>query len=301
MFFPILTAALASAASARSVRPPIFAQEPILNQPVNDEGYRIPTVHESLVLARRILHLTTIGTLVSTFPSPSSSLPSDFSQQHVNVQEYTAYENRPAEVAGSPVGLMEYYADCEPYTGNPTLLAIDIATPYRNYAAGSNISLHVRWWPTQKNTYLPYLDLATDAHDEDPTEIPTPHTPAALPRFSLHGYLEPIPAEDLASRLIPACFMHAHPDSALWQPGNDIHTSHYVRLVVEHVYWFGGFGDRARIGWLPIEEWRNVTMHEVAQARLPGESRGRRHEPAQLEEEAEAREEKRRMERGSTG
>ncbi len=65
--------------------------------------------------------------------------------------------------------------------------------------------------------------------------------------------------------------MKAHPDSVLWQPGNDIHESDYVRFVVEHVYWFGGFGDRAQIGWLPIEEWRNVTMDEVAECRLPGE------------------------------
>jgi hypothetical protein len=60
----------------------------------------------------------------------------------------------------------------------------------------------------------------------------------------------------------------------LWQPGNDIsHESEYMRLVVEHVYWFGGFGDRARIGWLPLEEWQNVTMEEIEACRLPGEEK----------------------------
>ena len=44
-----------------------------------------------------------------------------------------------------------------------------------------------------------------------------------------------------------------------------------MRFVVEHVYWFGGFGDRARIGWLPIEEWQSVTKGEIEQCRLPGE------------------------------
>ncbi|TKA64848.1 hypothetical protein B0A55_08286 [Friedmanniomyces simplex] len=222
-------------------------------------------------MARRIMHLSSLGTLVSTFPEPSHA----FTPNSNEGDEVYAYENRPQEMAGSPIGLMEYYADCEPETGNPTLLAINIATPYRNYAAGSNISLQIRWWPTQSNSY----DLSASSHVaqleneeiEDDEDIPTPHTPAALPRFSLHGRLEPIPAKDLVASLVPACFMRAHPDSLLWQPGNDIHTSQYMRFVVEHIYWFGGFGDRARIGWLPVEEWRNVTKDEVEGMRLPGE------------------------------
>jgi hypothetical protein len=44
-----------------------------------------------------------------------------------------------------------------------------------------------------------------------------------------------------------------------------------MRLVVEHVYWFGGFGDRARIGWLPLEQWQDVTPGEIDACRLPGE------------------------------
>lgn len=208
-------------------------------------------------MARRILHLSSIGTLVTTFPTGSTS------QKVEDDDELGVLENRPVEVEGSPIGLMEYYADCEPDTGNPTLLAINIATPFKNYAEGSNISLSIRWWPIETNHYFAA---------EDP-DIPTPHTPAAVPRFSLHGYLEPISPIDLLQHVIPACFMKAHPDSLLWQPGNDIHTSRYMRLVVEDVYWFGGFGDRARIGWLPIEEWRNVTREEVEACRLPGENK----------------------------
>ena len=41
--------------------------------------------------------------------------------------------------------------------------------------------------------------------------------------------------------------------------------------MVEGVYWFGGFGDRARIGWIPIEEWKGVTDAEIGSARLAGE------------------------------
>ena len=275
MLLTLLPVALITTATARSLaHPPILQQEPLYNDaPPHDEGYHIPTVHESTIMARRVMHLSSISTLITTFPDssshPSSSDPDlDLSEQEN--QHLHAFENRPAEMAGSPIGLMEYYADCEPDSGNPTLLAINIATPYKNAAQGSNVSMHIRWWPIQSNRYLPQLSLDPDDGDDD-EDIPTPHTPAALPRFSLHGHLEPISAVDLAKNLVPACFMAAHPDSALWQPGNDIHTSQYMRFVVEHVYWFGGFGDRARIGWLPVEEWKNVTRKEVEGLRLPGE------------------------------
>ncbi|KAF2773393.1 hypothetical protein EJ03DRAFT_323893 [Teratosphaeria nubilosa] len=255
--------ALAGLTAARSLRPPILAQDPLPPSTLH-----FPTVHESAVLARRILHLTTIADLVSQFPTTpsfSSSSSSPSSSSSILPQELHVFENRPPDVAGSPIALVEYYADCEPTTGNPTLLAINIATPYKNAAAGSNISLTVRWWPDRKTTYL--------SHDHSDDDLPTPHTPMALPRMSLHGYLEPIPASELASQGIPSCFTRTHPDAALWQPGNGVHSSTYVRLVVEHVYWLGGFGDRARIQWLPIEEWRGVTMEEVAAARLPGEEK----------------------------
>nr|POE59154.1 hypothetical protein CFP56_24424 [Quercus suber] len=264
MLLPLSLTALLAIAHARIIQQAVLEEFP---SPIKDADFKIPSVHESAVMARRILHLSTLGTLVTTFPDAESHSV----QSAVNGDDdgdANALEMRPPEVAGQPIGLMEYYADCEA-TGDPTLLAISIATPFRNYAAGSNISLHVRWWPERRKTYTslftpPSLWAGVD-------DIPTPHTPAALPRFSLHGTLEPIGAEELVTGLVPACFLKMHPDSALWQPGNDVHTSQYMRLVVEQVYWFGGFGDRARIGWLPIEEWRNVTMEEVADIRLPGE------------------------------
>ena len=245
MLFTLL--ALASAAlTAQSFEQPQYI---FSNPPVDHESYDIPTVHESAVMARRILHLTPIGDLVSSFPITSSTAD----------DEESIAENRPAQVQGSPIGLMEYIADCED-TGNPTLLAINIATPFRNYNAGSNISLSVRWWPNRSNFYTMTPD------------IPTPHTPAALPRMSLHGHLEPLTPQDLWRHFVPACFLGKHPDSVYWQPGNDVsHESKYMRFVVEEVYWFGGFGDRARIGWLPIEEWRGVTKREIEDCRLPGE------------------------------
>ena len=260
MLLPTLAVSLLPLTSARSYKglgpPAPNLQYVVSNPPLEDESYKIPTIHESAIMARRIMHLSTLGTLVTSFPHSSSSS-----------EDPSTLENRPNAVEGSPIGLMEYYADCE-HNGNPTLLAINIATPFKNYEAGSNISLSIRWWPKASNIYSsPFTDDYFHG-----TEIPTPHTPAALPRLSLHGHLERISREDLLKKMIPALFLRAHPDSILWQPGNDIsHESEYVRLVVEYVYWFGGFGDRARIGWLPLEEWQKVTREEIEACRLPGE------------------------------
>jgi hypothetical protein len=44
-----------------------------------------------------------------------------------------------------------------------------------------------------------------------------------------------------------------------------------VRFVVKEVFWVGGFGDRAYIGWIPLDMWQGVTEEEIQSARLPGE------------------------------
>ncbi|KAK0110124.1 hypothetical protein ONS95_002777 [Cadophora gregata] len=208
---------------------------------------RIPTSRESAVLARRILHLTGIGTLATVFPSSKShSDDKDEDGEKTN-------EQRPQNLGGMPIGLMDYLADCEP-TGNPTILAITIATSFKNVAAGSNISLSLTWTPP-----------SSSSHHQ------SPYSPASLPRFSLLGYLEPISPSAITSLKLAQCFTAAHPDAKYWLPGNPIHTSEWVRLVVQEVYWIGGFGDRNYIGWIPVEEWRGVKRGEWEGVRLPGE------------------------------
>ncbi|KAF2116594.1 pyridoxamine 5'-phosphate oxidase-domain-containing protein [Lophiotrema nucula] len=194
--------------------------------------YKIPTVHESAVQARRILRLENIGTLSTVFPNTHST------------------ENRPSEVSGAPIGLMDYYADCEAESGNPTILAITIATSFKNEAAGSNITLSLRWHPRDGRKF---------------------YSAAAFPRYSLLGYLEDISPKEALSQNVIGCFVKNHPDAAAWLPGNRIHESKWVRLVVQEIYWIGGFGDRAYIGWIPQEEWQNVTKEEIDSITLPGE------------------------------
>lgn len=146
---------------------------------------------------------------------------------------------------------MDYFGDCEPDTGNPTILAITIATSFKNVEAGSNITLSLRWHPQDTKW----------------------RSPASLPRFSLVGRLEDIEVDAIEETGVAACYVKKHPDAAWWLPGNPIHRSKWVRLVVEEVYWIGGFGDRAYIGWIPIEEWQGVTEEEIQGVKLPGESK----------------------------
>lgn len=209
---------------------------PLLAHSADTSDFRIPTIHESAVQARRILHLSSIGTLSTVFPTNKDAAlePS---------------ENRPHGLGGVPIGLMDYFADCEPSTGNPTILALDIATSFKNVASGSNISLELRWQPPNTRTY----------------------SAAAMPRFSLLGKLEQIDAVDVEEADIAGCFVDRHPDAVAWLPGNRIHVSRFTRLVVQEIYWIGGFGDRAYIGWIPAEEWQNVTREEIGTIRLPGE------------------------------
>ncbi|KAF2753454.1 hypothetical protein EJ05DRAFT_505093 [Pseudovirgaria hyperparasitica] len=207
----------------------------IFTNPLSEEGWSIPTIHESAVQARRILRLETIGTLSTIFPSSSSIAP---------------FERRPSDVQGTPVGLMDYFADCEAH-GNPTILAIGIATSFKNVDAGSNITLSLRWHP--------------------PYPAGTPYSAASMPRFSLVGYLEDIEKDEMNKLGVEGCFVKTHPDAAAWLPGNRIHESKFVRLVVKEVYWIGGFGDRAYIGWIPLDEWSQVTEKEIGETRLPGE------------------------------
>jgi hypothetical protein len=227
--------------------------------PADNHALRIPTSYESAVLGRRILALTPIGTLSTVFPKDKDTSDGGAS----------AEERRPAGLAGLPYALMEYVADCGgDDVGNPTILAIGIGTTFKNAAAGSNVTLAMQWTPPHPPSkriksqtrpgWLSYLGLSSPSSGEEEDhhrDIALPYSAANLPRFSLLGRLEPIPGGDDRDGPLARCFVRAHPDAKYWLPGNRIHEAHFVKLVVEQVYWVGGFGDRAFIGWIPVEEW----------------------------------------------
>ncbi|KAK1255796.1 hypothetical protein MKX07_008055 [Trichoderma sp. CBMAI-0711] len=246
---------------------------------------RIPTSFESAVMGRRVLALSKLGTLSTVFPKSHSPGEAD------------AAERRPEGLAGLPVALLEYISDCED-DGNPTLLAIKIATSFKNARAGSNLSLSVAWTPpyppakrisflSRLSAFVPFLGNKDDGEASEldgpgvsfssssssPPDT-APYSAANLPRFSLIGYLEPIKPSIKEAVRLASCYTSKHPDAKYWLPGNPIHASEWARLVVTQVYWIGGFGDRAYIGWIPVEEWRNVTQEQWQGIQLPGEKKG---------------------------
>ncbi|KAG8167365.1 hypothetical protein KVR01_003054 [Diaporthe batatas] len=277
MKFTTSVSALAAlnAATASPVQPPA--------QPA---AQRIPTSYDPL------------ATLSTVFPStPSKSSPSSVSRLSGDAD---ALENRPPNLGGMPIGLMDYIADCGTEDqGNPTILAIKIATSFKNVAAGSNMSISVGWAPpyppakriksksssssssSSSHSPLAWLFSWWAGTDDDattglpPDYDPVPYSAANLPRFSLLGHLEDIsPSSEAEAADLQDCFLRSHPDARYWLPGNRIHEAGWVRLVVDDVYWVGGFGDRAYIGWIPVEEWKNVTRAEWEAVKLPGEEKG---------------------------
>jgi len=202
--------------------------------------YSIPSIHESATQARRVLNLSNIGTLSTVFPSSSPSI----------------LEKRPDNLGSSSISLMDYYASCGSRPYNPTILAISIATSFKNARAGSNVTLSLRYHPPANHP---------------PTDDVYTYSPANLPRFSLIGHIEALSPSEIEADNVRECFLRAHPDAEAWTPGNEIHYSFWAKLVVEEVYWIGGFGDRAYIGWIPVHAWRGVTEQQVRNARLVGE------------------------------
>ncbi|KAL7787968.1 pyridoxamine 5'-phosphate oxidase domain-containing protein [Trichoderma ceciliae] len=258
---------------------------PLFGGPDGGSTGRIPTSYESAVAGRRALALGKLGSLSTVFAEASPSSSSD---------EAGAAEKRPEGLAGAPIGLMEYFADCED-EGNPTLLDIKIATSFKNVRAGSNISLSVAWTPpyppskrisllSRLSAHVPFMGHRVDYNQRPAIPEPdgssssppdtVPYSAANLPRFSLIGYLEPINPDIKEALRLASCYTAKHADAKYWLPGNPIHTSEWARLVVTQVYWIGGFGDRAYIGWIPVEEWKKVTKEEWQKIRLPGEKKG---------------------------
>lgn len=208
----------------------------------------IPTAYESAVLARRILALTPLAVFSSNFPSTSHPR-----------------EHRPEGLAGVPIGLVDYVADCED-NGSPTILAVSIGTTFRNAAAGSNVSLAFQWTPP----YAPSQRMGGVSSNP----VALPYSAANLPRFSLIGHFETIPEDVVESQDVVKCYTAIHPDAKYWLPGGGAHHSEWARLVVDEIYFVGGFGDRAYIGWIDVEDWKKVTPEEWKSVELPGEKKG---------------------------
>lgn len=146
---------------------------------------RIPSVRESAIQARRILSLQNMATFSTVLP------------------QLNVLERRPDDVAGAPIGLMEYYAQCGSRPFDPIILGVTIATTMKNAAAGSNVTLAARY-------HVP--------SDAPPSNDPWLYLPANLPRISLVGYIEELSDEEIKKENVIKCFFETHPDATIVSP-----------------------------------------------------------------------------------
>ncbi|KAI5310606.1 hypothetical protein KEM55_004617 [Ascosphaera atra] len=232
--------------------------------------HSFPTWEESAALARRMLAKSTTGT---------------FS---------TVYSQK--DLRGVPIGLPDYFAACPDAgkeveelvgDGNPLILALNIGTSFRNAAAGSNVSIAIDWWhnnavadkKSEHDDEVEALIRAVRAGEGDMDDL-LQNSIANLPRMSLLGYIEPLPemSGDVRKKL-ESCYVSAHPDAVMWLPDDEAaaHSGYWARLNVQKVFWIGGFGDRARIGWIDTDMWKGVKRDGTNgqpgwdEVRLPGE------------------------------
>ncbi|TGZ84608.1 hypothetical protein EX30DRAFT_300967 [Ascodesmis nigricans] len=161
-----------------------------------------PTIEQAAVQARRVVRREKIGTLSTVFQNGA-----------------------PDGLEGSPIALMDYYADCSD-DGSPALLGFKIAMNFRNVEQGSAISLSIRQHKPMGEFF----------------------SPAAHHRLSLIGKLEKVDADSDEAEELKKCYIRRHPDAKWWTPGNKIHDSYWVKFKVEKVYWIGGFGNVQQIG-----------------------------------------------------
>ncbi|KAG5356799.1 hypothetical protein CJU90_2150 [Yarrowia sp. C11] len=145
-----------------------------------------------------------------------------------------------------PEGYVEYYADCGT-DGNPVMLNVHIGTGFRNIAAGSAVTLSIR------------------VGDHPVVEHTNPWYPGGIvksaagsPRVSLRGKFEDLGDDEI--KAVESCFLKRHPDAKWWLPGNDVHTTHWVKFNVDSLHMVGGFGDRAYIGNIDGDVYRSAKL-----------------------------------------
>lgn len=158
-----------------------------------------------------------------------------------NVNTLKTFKEEDGSEAQVPVSSMEYYADCDD-DGDPYWLVVDIGSTYQNIAGGSDYSLTIR-----------VGDHPLDDHVNPSYPGGITSSPAGSPRVQLFGKLVNVTFDSKYEMLkLEKCFTARHPDAKFWLPENIVspHKTHWVKFVVDKIYFVGGFGDRAYIGYV---------------------------------------------------
>ncbi|KAM0788774.1 hypothetical protein ACM66B_002864 [Microbotryomycetes sp. NB124-2] len=150
----------------------------------------------------------------------------------------SVYPEGAGDFAGLPIGLQEYYAPYPDSEGDLLLLGMPIATIFRNSLP-----------PHQPNITLSIADLEG---------LGDGNLAAGRMRVALFGTLEPVSKDDeKLNEKLSRAYELSHPDARGWDKGQ-AHSSFWAKFTVNKVYAFGGFGDVAFIGWVPLDEYRRA-------------------------------------------
>jgi len=146
-----------------------------------------------------------------------------------------------------PIGLQEYFA---PYPdGDLVLLVLPISPIYRNILGdsrrGVTLAIQDELGTIQRKGMM---------------------WSANRRRLSVMGRLSVLLSER-EQREAQKLYEEMHPDSRMWDGPDGPHGSFWARLVVEKVFYFGGFGDRAAIGWIPPDLYRHAGFTPSPEAR----------------------------------
>ncbi|RIA98287.1 pyridoxamine 5'-phosphate oxidase-domain-containing protein [Glomus cerebriforme] len=137
------------------------------------------------------------------------------------------------DVRGYPFGLLDYFADDCPSTGNPLLLLSDWQKNIQNAKRNNwKASLMIRKL-SKNDTFFP----------------------VAEPRLNLFGHLERVPEDEVVN--VQKCFLDKHPRAHWWIPGKG-HVFYFYRFIVQDIYFVGGFGGEHFIGYIDSELYHEV-------------------------------------------
>ncbi|KAK4056597.1 hypothetical protein OIO90_002445 [Microbotryomycetes sp. JL221] len=139
------------------------------------------------------------------------------------------------ELAGLSIGLQEYYAPFPDSHGDLLLLGMPLATIFRNALP-----------PHEPNLTMSIADLEG---------LGDGNLSAGRMRVALFGSLEVVPYNEDVYKSLTQSYELSHPDARGWDKGQ-AHRVFFARFRVNKVYSFGGFGDVAYIGWIPLDEYR---------------------------------------------
>ncbi|CAI2169647.1 18759_t:CDS:10 [Funneliformis geosporum] len=180
---------------------------------INVNSYRIITYEDetdAAVISRTLVKEFGVGTLVTIMN-----------------------DHEDDDVRGYPFGLLDYFSDDCPSTGNPLLLLSDYQKNIKN---------------ARSNEWKASLMIRKLSKDDT-------FFPVAEPRINLFGHLERVPDDEVADA--QKCFLAKHPRARFWIPGVG-HEFYFYRFIVHNIYFVGGFGNKHYIGYINNELYHKV-------------------------------------------